>query len=93
MQEGRSITVEFEKFILVAAYVPNSGEMLNRLSYRVTEWDADFRAYLKSLRTAHNKPLILTGDLNVVSQKIDHYNFDFCQGVPGSTPQERHSFH
>lgn len=41
-QEGRSITMEFELFFLVAVYVPNAGEGLKRLQYRVYEWDADF---------------------------------------------------
>jgi exodeoxyribonuclease III len=41
-QEGRSITMEFELFFLVAVYVPNAGEGLKRLQYRVNEWDADF---------------------------------------------------
>lgn len=36
--EGRTITMEFDKFILVACYVPNSGEGLVRLDYRVDEW-------------------------------------------------------
>ena len=36
--EGRTITVEFRDFILVACYVPNSGEGLVRLKYRVEEW-------------------------------------------------------
>lgn len=36
--EGRTITVEFDHFILVACYVPNSGEDLKRLNYRIDEW-------------------------------------------------------
>lgn len=36
--EGRTITVEFDHFIFVACYVPNSGEGLVRLNYRVNEW-------------------------------------------------------
>ena len=31
IQEGRTITVEFESFFVVATYVPNSGEKLQRL--------------------------------------------------------------
>lgn len=38
--EGRTITLEFDRFILVACYVPNSGEGLKRLEYRVNEWCA-----------------------------------------------------
>jgi AP endonuclease-1 len=42
-KEGRVITAEFDKFNLVATYVPNAGVMgLDRLNYRVKEWDADF---------------------------------------------------
>lgn len=40
--EGRVTTAEFEEFILVSTYVPNSGEGLRRLKYRVEEWDKDF---------------------------------------------------
>ena len=40
--EGRVTTAEFKEFILVATYVPNSGDGLNRLKYRVGEWDKDF---------------------------------------------------
>jgi exonuclease III len=36
--EGRTITMEFDSFILVACYVPNAGQKLERLSYRVREW-------------------------------------------------------
>ena len=46
VKEGRSITAEYEKFVLVVTYVPNSGEGLKRLSYRIDEWDKDFHEYL-----------------------------------------------
>ena len=36
--EGRTITIEFPKFYLVACYVPNSGDGLKRLDFRVNEW-------------------------------------------------------
>lgn len=32
--EGRLITVEYEDVYLVATYVPNSGQKLDRLDYR-----------------------------------------------------------
>ena len=40
IDEGRSITMEFNNFVLVAAYVPNSGDGLKRLYYRINSWDA-----------------------------------------------------
>ena len=40
-QEGRCVTAYFEKFSLVASYVPNSGVIgLERLDYRVKQWDS-----------------------------------------------------
>lgn len=67
-QEGRVVTVEFDKFVLVNVYVPNSGEGLKRLDYRV-EWDVEFTAFCKSLES--KKPVIVTGDLNVAHKPID----------------------
>lgn len=41
-QEGRTVTAYFEQFTLSCSYVPNSGVMgLDRLGYRVNEWDRD----------------------------------------------------
>lgn len=67
-QEGRVIAAEYDKFILVTVYTPNSGSELKRLQYR-QRWDADFLAYLKGLEA--KKPLIVCGDLNVAHKEID----------------------
>ena len=69
--EGRVVTAEFKEFILVSTYVPNSGDGLKRLKYRVNEWDQDFQKYLTKLRDDKKKPLILSGDLNVAHLEID----------------------
>jgi AP endonuclease-1 len=65
--ECRSITAEFEKFILVNAYVPNAGRGLKTLDKRL-EWNVEFHKYLSDLDK--KKPVILTGDLNVAHQEI-----------------------
>lgn len=52
------------QFFVVTLYVPNSGQKLERLSYRTTEWDPDLRLYVESLET-EGKPVVVTGDLNV----------------------------
>jgi exodeoxyribonuclease III len=67
-QEGRVITAEYERFFIVTVYAPNSGEGLKRLDYR-EKWDADFLSYIKGLQS--NKPVIISGDLNVAHQEID----------------------
>jgi exodeoxyribonuclease III len=63
-KEGRTITLEFNKFFLVGVYVPNSGATLKWHDYRINEWDLDFRAYLKELER-RGKPVIVCGDMNV----------------------------
>ncbi|WP_221074508.1 exodeoxyribonuclease III [Agarivorans aestuarii] len=67
-QEGRVIAAEYEQFILVTVYTPNSGSELKRLEYR-QQWDADFLAYLKALE--ERKPVLVCGDLNVAHKDID----------------------
>lgn len=37
-KEGRIITIEFDKFFLINSYIPNSGEGLARLDFRVKKW-------------------------------------------------------
>lgn len=70
-QEGRSIVAEFENFILINCYVPNSGSELARLDYR-EKWDADLLMYLKKLEA--KKPVVFCGDLNVAHKAIDLAN-------------------
>ena len=67
------MTCIFDEFIVVAAYVPNSGGLqLQRLDYRVNQWDKDLHAYLKQdLEVAHKKPVVFCGDLNVAHEPID----------------------
>lgn len=92
--EGRTITIEFPNFYLINCYVPNSGQRLERLSYRTEEWDPYFFSYLKSLEET-GKPIILTGDLNVAHLDLDIHNptAKHISKQSGLTPQERQSFH
>lgn len=90
--EGRVITIELDNFYLINCYVPNSGEGLVRLSFRVEEWDPYIVSYLNELR--RTKPVIFAGDLNCGHLDLDIYNFDAKHIVKqaGLTPQERSSF-
>ena len=85
-QEGRVITLEFEKFYLVNCYTPNSQRELTRLEYRM-KWEDDFRNYLQKLDKI--KPVILCGDLNVAHQEIDLKNPKTNRGNAGFTDEER----
>ncbi len=66
--EGRVITLEFESFYFVNAYVPNSKRDLSRIPYRET-FEDEIRNYLQKLD--QEKPVIYTGDLNVAHNEID----------------------
>jgi len=88
--EGRVVTVEFDDFYLLTAYVPNSGDGLRRLTYRVTEWDPSLGNYMKELEKS--KPVILTGDLNCAHQEIDIHDPAGNRKSAGFTNEERESF-
>ena len=89
-QEGRVLTLEFEKFFLVNVYTPNSQNELKRLDYRSQEWDRDFLAYVKQLEKS--KPVIFCGDLNVAHKEIDLANPKSNQRNAGFTIEERRGF-
>ncbi len=87
--EGRVVTAEFESFILVCVYVPNSQRELARLSYR-QEWDRAFLAYLKSLEL--HKPVLCCGDFNVAHQECDLARPKENKRTHGFTAEERAGF-
>ena len=88
-KEGRLITLEFEDFYHVTAYVPNSQDKNARLDYRV-KWEEDMREYLNQL--AAQKPVVLCGDLNVAHEEIDLKNPKPNRGKAGFTDEERQKF-
>ncbi len=69
--EGRVITSEYQNFFLVNVYTPNAGQGLKRLEYK-KQWNKDFQKYVSGLK--QQKPVIITGDLNVAHQAIDLKN-------------------
>jgi len=88
-QEGRVITLEFEKFYMVTVYTPNSKNELERLDYRMN-WEDDFIDYLKELEK--KKPVIFCGDLNVAHKEIDLKNPKTNRRNAGFTDEERGKF-
>lgn len=84
--EGRVITLEFEKYYFVVVYTPNSQRELTRLQYRM-KWEDDFNAYLNGLRA--NKPVIVCGDMNVAVNEIDLKNPKTNHKNAGFTDEER----
>ena len=87
--EGRVITLEFENFYYVACYVPNAGDGLKRLDFRL-EFEERMTNYLKNLDKI--KPVIYAGDLNVAHKEIDLKNPKANVMNPGFTLEERNAF-
>lgn len=87
--EGRIITLEFESFYFVTAYVPNAQEGLARIDYRV-KFEENMRNYLIQLDA--DKPVVYCGDLNVAHKPIDLKNPKANEGNAGYSIQERTEF-
>lgn len=87
--EGRVITLEYNDFYFVCAYVPNSKDGLLRLDYRMY-WEDCLRKHLCKLDKI--KPVIYTGDLNVAHNEIDLANPDDNHMSAGFSDQERAKF-
>ncbi len=87
--EGRIITLEFDKFYYIACYVPNAGDGLKRLEFRLN-FELDLCEYLKDLDKV--KPIIYAGDLNVAHREIDIKNPKANERNAGFTIEERTAF-
>ncbi len=85
-QEGRIITLEYDKFYLVCCYTPNSKRELERLNYRMN-WEDEILKYFKRLE--ESKPVVYCGDLNVAHEEIDIKNPKTNHFSAGFTDEER----
>lgn len=88
--EGRVMAAEFEDFIVVTVYTPNSKGDLSRLELRHKHWDPAFLAYMMQLE--QKKPVLFCGDLNVAHEEIDLANPKPNVGKHGFTNEERERF-
>lgn len=89
--EGRVITLDFEQFILVNVYQPNSGAKLARLEFRTIEWAKAFSSYIDKMMKI-NKNIIVVGDMNVARTEMDVFNPDKHTHYAGFTIEERNTF-
>ena len=86
IDEGRVITLEYDSFYLVCAYVPNAQDELKRIGYRM-EFEDDMREYLTRLDA--KKLVLYCGDLNVARNEIDLKNPKANIGNAGFSYEER----
>ncbi len=88
-EEGRMITLEFDRFYLVNLYSPNSRRGITRLDFRM-KWEDELRSYLGKLKEA--KEVVVCGDFNVAHREIDLKNPESNRKNAGFTDEEREKF-
>ena len=92
-KEGRVITVEFPKYVLINVYVPNSKPDLSRLAFRVEEWEKNIIKHISNMKAMFgDKPIIMCGDMNVAPSELDLHNAKQAKGKHGFTSEERQAF-
>ena len=85
--EGRYLELEYDKFILVNCYFPNSQEKGKRIDYKI-EFCDEVLKYLEE-RKKEGKPVIITGDYNIAHKPIDLARPKDNEDNPGYLPEER----
>ena len=72
METGCLNVIRFDRFILVNAYFPYANKTDEEFVKIRQQWDYELHDYLEKL--AHQKPLILCGDLNIVAEDKDAWD-------------------
>lgn len=85
--EGRVIRLEFEKFNLYNVYVPSGAASKEKLARKYRFYDK-FTKYFKN----SEKPAIICGDFNRISQKIDAKRPELMKNKSGFMPDEQKWF-
>lgn len=86
-REGRVLTLDYGKFVLINSYFPNSQREHQRLGYKLAFCDA-VHQHLDSL-VAQGKHVIICGDYNIAHNDIDLKNPKANLKNAGFLPQER----
>lgn len=87
--EGRVLTLEFDKFYLINAYFPHSNRQLTRLNFKMS-FNQKFLEFCKNLEK--KKSLIIASDFNVAHKEIDLKNPKQNKNNAGFTEKEREWF-
>ena len=78
-ENGRVVTVKLtnENTIIVNVYVPNSGENLKNLDYRLDKWNVEFMKHIKKVEEQFSDcRIVLCGDFNAAVNTTDVYNHE-----------------
>lgn len=85
--EGRTLLLDFGKFVLLSVYFPNGGMSDARLKYKLDFYDA-FLEFINNLKTQEKK-IIICGDINTAHTEIDIARPKENEKVSGFLPEER----
>ena len=85
--EGRVLTLEFEDFVLINTYFPNSQREGARLDYKL-HFCSRILAYCKSW-VERGRNIIICGDFNIAHEEIDLKNPKTNTKNAGFLPEER----
>ena len=86
--DGRFLRLEFSDFNLITAYFPTVASNVDNLCFKYMFYDK-FTQYIRKL----DKPSIICGDFNRISQDIDAVNPDEMRKKSGFLPQEEAWFY
>jgi exonuclease III len=67
-EEGRIITVEFPDYIIVACYIPNAGQKLDRLDWKVSTFNVLLQSHIATLQTS-GKGMIWCGMKTLIKKR------------------------
>lgn len=83
--EGRTLQLDFDKFILINTYFPSgsSGDERQEFKYKFLD------EYLGFRKSFQDKPIIVVGDYNICHRAIDIHNPKGLQNTSGFLPEER----
>jgi exodeoxyribonuclease III len=85
--EGRVLVAEYDKFVLINSYFPNSQREGTRLEYKLAFCNK-MLGFCEQMRT-EGKSVILCGDLNIAHRAIDLKNPKSNENNAGFLPEER----
>jgi len=85
--EGRTVIADFDDFVLISAYFPNSQDGGARIEYKIGFCDAIMK-FCDGLR-ADGRHVVVAGDYNIAHKPIDLARPDQNEGNPGYLPEER----
>ena len=86
--EGRTLTIELEKFFIINCYFPNGGREHERVRFKM-QYCKEIELFIKNLQSEKNKPVIICGDFNTAHEEIDLKNPKTNQNTTGFLPIER----